>query len=192
MKNRTICFIVFLTFFSLTVYSQTIINYQRLTFTGTYLSVSGTAGPSGDDFAENYSLPFPFHYIDHTYDLVRICTNGWIELGSASRPLSFSNSLSGGDLFSSFEPNKTLAPWWADLGAFNNPVEYTTLDSSPDRIFVVQWRNVNSPFFSSRQINFQVRLYETTNIIEFWYGSTTSGDGSFEFASFGIEDEIGG
>lgn len=58
-------------------------------------------------------------------------------------------------------------------------------------MFVVQWRDVNSPFYSSRIINFQVRLYETTNIIEFWFGSV-SGSGDYEYAAFGIEDHIGG
>jgi hypothetical protein len=77
------------------------------------------------------------------------------------------------------------------LAAFNYPVEYTTLGSAPDRVFVVQWKNVNSPYYSSRLLNFQVRLYETTNSIEFLYGGV-SGSGDIEYASFGIEDEIGG
>jgi hypothetical protein len=171
--------------------SQTIINYERTTFTGTYQTITGTSGPSGDDYAENYNLPFTFYYINHDYNEVRICTNGWIELGSAIRPLSSSNSLFNEDLFSIYEPNKTLAPWWDDISAYSYPVEYTTLGSSPSRVFVVQWRDVNSPLGSSRYVNFQVRLYETTNIIEFWYGGV-SGSGNIEYASFGIEDEIGG
>lgn len=171
--------------------SQTILNYERTTFTGTYQTITGTPGPLGDDSAENYNLPFSFYYIDHNYDQIRICTNGWIELGSASRPLSFSASFSNEDLFSIYEPNKTLAPWWDDISALNYPVEYTMLGSSPNRVFVVQWRDVNSPLYSARYINFQVRLYETTNIIEFWYGGV-SGSGYIEYASFGIEDEIGG
>ena len=171
--------------------SQTIIDYERTTFTGTYQIITGTPGPSGDDYAENYNLPFTFYYINNDYNQVRICTNGWIELGSATRPLSYSNSLFNEDLFSIYEPNKTLAPWWDDISAYNYPVEYTTLGSSPNRVFVVQWRDVNSPLGSARYVNFQVRLYETTNIIEFWYGGV-SGSGNIEYASFGIEDEIGG
>ena len=71
-------------------------------------------------------------------------------------------------------------------------VEFTTLGNSPNRVFVVQWQNVNSPYYSSRIINFQVRLYETTNIIEFWYGDVSDGSREYEYAAFGIEDNIGG
>ena len=101
--------------------SQTILDYERTTFTGTYQTITGTPGPLGDDYAENYNLPFTFNYIDHDYNQVRICTNGWIELGSSSRPLSYSASTFCGDLFSINEPNKTLGLWWADLGVFNYP-----------------------------------------------------------------------
>lgn len=191
--KRQICFAVFalVTMFSTFSEPQTIIDYDRSTFTGTYQTITGIPGPLGDNSTENYSLPFTFNYIGNDYTEVRICTNGWIELGSAAHPLSFSNSLYGGDLFSISEPNKTLAPWMYDLGAFNYPVEYTTLGSFPNRVFVVQWRDVNSPYYLTRLLNFQVRLYETTNIIEFWYGEV-SGSGDIEYASFGIEDEIGG
>jgi len=172
-------------------HAQTILEYERTTFTGTYQTITGPPGPSGDDYAENYNLPFTFYYVDHYYNQVRICTNGWVELGSTERPLSYSASLSNEDLFSIYEPNKTLAAWWDDISVINNPVTYTTLASAPNRVFVVQWKDVNSPLYSERLVNFQIRLYETTNIIEFWYGSV-SGSATIENASFGIKDEIGG
>lgn len=60
--------VVLLVFAIIAIYSnssqpQTILDYTRTTFTGTYQQISGTAGPSGDDYAENYSLPFTFYYI---------------------------------------------------------------------------------------------------------------------------------
>ncbi len=190
---KSICLLtvaIFMTF-SLILKSQTILEYERTTFSGSYQEITGASGPQGEYYAENYGLPFTFHYIDHDYNLVRISTSGWIELGSSTRPLSYSNSPYNEDLFSGYEPNKTIAPWWDYLGAYNYPVQYTTLGSAPNRVFVVQWKNVNSPSYSYRTLNFQVRLYETTNLIEFWYGNT-SGSGELEYASFGIEDHIGG
>lgn len=191
MKGLYFLVVVIFVMSSILLKSQTILEYERTTFTGTYQQITGTQGPWGDDDAQNYYLPFPFHYIDQDYNQIRICTNGWIELGSDSRPLSYSFSLFNEDLFSSYEPNKTIAPWWDDISALNYPVEYTTLGSEPNRVFVVQWREVNSPLYSGRYINFQVRLYETSNIIEFWYGSV-SGNGDIEYASFGVKDHIGG
>ena len=43
------------------------------------------------------------------------------------------------------------------------------------------------------RISFQVKLYETSNIIEFHYGTVEPGThSSYESASIGIEDHIGG
>ena len=181
---------IFITF-SIILKSQTILDYERTTFTGTYQEISGYPGPWGDDAAENYTLPFIFHYIDNDYNLVRICTNGWIELGSSTYPLSYSISNWCGDLFSSYDLNNTIAPWWCDLAAYNYNVEYTTFGSSPNRVFIVQWKEVYSPYYTYQTINFQVRLYETSDIIEFWYGNV-SGSGDYDYAAFGIEDQIGG
>ncbi len=191
MKGVYLLLVLVCMTFSAALKSQTILEYERTTFTGTYQQISGAWGPSGSYYALNYDLPFPFHYIDNDYTQVRISTSGWIELGSASRPLSYSASPYNEDLFSSYEPNKTIAPWWDELGAYNYPVQFLTSGSSPNRVFIVQWKDVSSPAWSGRTINFQVRLYETTNVIEFWYG-TASGSGDVEYASFGIEDNVGG
>lgn len=46
-----------------------------------------------------------------------------------------------------------------------------TLGSSPNRIFVVQWLNNRRSFSSAgASRNFQLRLFETTNVVQFVYG----------------------
>src|SRR5437899_5275185 len=124
----------------------TITQYRRTTFSGTYSSISGSFGPSGDDNALNVSLPFVFPYDGHDYDRARICTNGWVELGSATRPLSSSSSAYNSSLFTSDQPNKTLAPWWDDLATASGSIQYALLGSSPHRAFAVEWNNVLSYF----------------------------------------------
>ncbi|MBS4029736.1 MAG: choice-of-anchor D domain-containing protein [Ignavibacteriales bacterium] len=181
-------------FYAQSTFSQsTITSYLRSTFTGTYSSITGDVGPSGDDDVIEVPLPFNFRYDGIIYDQVGICTNGWIELGSEFFPISFSTSYDNDDLFNDFEPNRTIATWYDDL-AVNSPsaIFYSTLGSEPSRVFVVEWRNVDSYYEGGRKLNFQVRLYETSGIIEFWYGSISGLPNPEESASFGIEDTLGG
>jgi hypothetical protein len=104
---------------------------------------------------------------------------------------AFDNSL----LFTTSVPNVTLAPWFDDLRDDNtSTVNYKTEGVSPSRVFTVEWYRVRS--YSGAQyvrISFQVKLYETSNIIEFHYGTVESGTHSAsESASIGLEDATGG
>jgi hypothetical protein len=101
-------------------------------------------------------------------------------------------------------PSKTLAPWWEDLTTNSNSntglVSYTTLGSAPDQVFVIQWKNVRAFWdwqMTTMELNFQVRLYESTNAIEFHYGPIIPGtygatDDSDLGASIGFKDHMGG
>jgi|GEM_PF-7118861 len=192
IRSATIFCAVLLLLSSSAFPQATITQYSRATFSGTYTSITGSSGPSGDDAGKSVTLPFTFPYDGHNYDRIWICTNGWIELGSASSPLSSSNSAFNGNLFATSTPNKTLAPWWDDLATGSGAIQYTTLGSAPNRVFVIEWANVLSFFSGSRTISFQLRLYETLGVIEFWYGPATGVGNSNESASFGIKDSIGG
>ena len=99
------------------------------------------------------------------------------------------------NLFITSNPNTTLAPWFDDLTVdASGSLTYKTEGPAPNRIFTVEWKNI--PTFrnqASARINFQVKLYETSNIVEFHYGNFVSGDHSGnESASIGIEDATGG
>jgi hypothetical protein len=60
----------------------------------------------------------------------------------------------------------------------------------------MQWVSLSYFSTSTRTINYQVKLYETTNVIEFWYGAISgtnaNGNGASESASIGIENQTGG
>jgi hypothetical protein len=50
---------------------------------------------------------------------------------------------------------------------------YQTTGSSPNRIFTVEWKNVNIFYSTSCPCaNFQIKLYEGTNCVEFVYGTS--------------------
>jgi PKD repeat protein len=168
-------------------------NYARSTFNlGMTALTTPTAGPTGDDAIATVPIGFTFTYLGTAYTTTQISTNGWISMNASGTALSYDNAV----LFNSTVPNVTIAPWFDDLQDDNQSVVgYKTEGSAPNRVFTAEWYNVRS-FASNNnyvRINFQVKLYETTNIIEFHYGTVGTGThNAGEGASIGIEDATGG
>ena len=172
-------------------YDSDITTYQRSTFTRGMTALSGaTNGPTSDDGNQDISIGFTFKYIGTNYTQARLSTNGWLSIngtgGSGYQNLS---------LFDSSIPNATVAPWWDDLtDDAGSVVSYKTEGSAPNRIFTAEWYHVPAYYQnSSTRLSFQVKLYETSNLIEFHYGSIATGSHDpEESASIGMEDETGG
>ena len=175
-----------------------------------YIS-DGQPLPKGDDVQSYVNLPFPFVFDGYEYDKVQISTNGWVEFGTGSsgteRGLSTSAQIGpiganeNGRLASTARPNKALGPWWEDLNtdisASGGLVSYKTLGLPSNRVFVIQWENMRAYWDASAttaRVNFQVRLYESTNIIEYHYGNVVPGTfgGADIGAAIGFKDHIGG
>src|SRR5262249_13879647 len=92
--------------------------------------------------------------------------------------------------------SKALGPWWEDMNtdAAGSAITYATLGSAPDRIFVVQWKNMRAYYDASTTtlVNFQIRLYESTGIVDFSYGPVTAGTYNGDGGMLGMKDEVGG
>jgi hypothetical protein len=81
-----------------------------------------------------------------------------------------------------------IAPLWDDLNGNLGQATYITSGSAPNRIFTFQWLNWRwSASASQGGISFQVKLYETSNKIEFIYqqepGALNSPSASIGIAS---------
>jgi hypothetical protein len=152
----------------------------------------GIAGPTGDNAHSDVPLGFDFTYLGTTYSQARVNTNGWLSMNlSGDDGSSSDNNM----LFESFGPSTVIAPWWDDLTAdAGSSISYVTTGVAPDRIFTVEWKDILSYSSGSTvRLNFQVKLHETTNVIEFCYGDKTAGTHhSLEGASIGIKDATGG
>lgn len=173
----------------------------RSTFTGTYTPISTGTGAtastaSGDDGSQiNVPLGFTFNYLGTNYTSVQLSTNGW---------LSFNNTTSGsyinGEMYTTSGPNNALYPWFDDLTFGVNSVSgapsllYQTQGTVGSQTFTAQWTNVCAYRTSGgTALNFQVILYEGTNVIEFRYGNKTVGTYiTGQSASIGIEGVTGG
>jgi len=150
------------------------------------LTTGTTIGLSGDDAFTNVSLPIPFQFAEVPQTSINICTNGFANFGTSST--AYINNLSA-----TTAPFNVIAPFWDDL-YFHSTSSVTTdvLGTAPNRVFVIQYNDVGIyPSSSAWRLNFQIRLYETTNIIEFSYGGTTPGTETFT-ASIGLKGAVGG
>jgi hypothetical protein len=167
--------------------------YQRSTFPVGMTVLSGaTPGPTADNGNLDVSIGFPFNYLGVNYNQIRINANGWASLNLSG---SVSVSTDNLRLFTNGNPNTTLAPWWDDLKPdANGIVSYKLSGTTPNRVFTVEWKNILAySTGASARLNFQLKLYETTNVIEFCYGTATSGTHhANESASIGIDDATGG
>ena len=165
--------------------------YQRTTFAVGMTPLSGgTSGPTGDEGEQVLPIGFNFVYLGVTYTQVRASTDGWISLNQSTSSAGYYNPY----LFTAAAPNTTLAPWWDDLNATGGHVYYKTDGTAPNRVVTVEWNNVLAYYTGeTSRLNFQVKIYETTNQIEFCYGTVTAGThNAAESASIGIEDATGG
>ncbi|MCK5086192.1 MAG: hypothetical protein KAQ90_01670, partial [Melioribacteraceae bacterium] len=173
-----------------------------------YEEISGGLTFNGDDEQQSIVLPFSFTYDNYNYNKLQMSTNGWLEFGKGSdgteRGLSLAAQLGAvganenGRLGGTARPNKALGPWWEDLNAdANGKVRYETLGEAPNRIFVCQWEDMRAYWdagATTTRVNFQVRLYEGSNRIEFCYGDVIPGTfgGGDIGAAIGFKDHVGG
>lgn len=143
-------------------------------------SITGTVViPDGNDGA-NISLPagFDFKYDGVAVNNVRANVNGWLEMGTSHGTNAENNFLT------SVSEVPFLAPLWDDLVADGQTrIIYTVSGNTPTRIFTVEWLDV---LWGGQRQNFQVKLYETSYVIEFWYGQMHNPGGAS--ASIGINN----
>ena len=174
----------------------------------TYTSLATTDGKvintANKDDANSTAQPigFTFHYNGADFTQFVLNTNGLIRLG-ATAPSSTK-------MFVDFENNKPtgtdpigstsakdinlLMPFNTDLqnGTATGGTEYrvATTGSGTSHVCTIQFKNVRdkkivaSPQYSS--FSFQIKLYETTNTIEYVYGSATAAAGTTDGARYAV------
>ncbi|HWP81242.1 MAG TPA: FG-GAP-like repeat-containing protein [Bacteroidota bacterium] len=175
--------------------SQDILNYRFVTKSVTYTQVNGSAGSTvpalsggdlDDGFYNTIPIGFTFKYLGANYTTISAATNGWITFGQLISDAWLNNNLETGGI------RPVVAPLWDDLGLgiVGAAFSYKTEGVAPNRVFTAEWLNVAWNFSSSTAaISFQLKLYETSNAIEFIYrqeaGAITSGSASIGITATG-------
>ena len=151
-------------------------NYLFSQVTGTYTPITGgtvlaTGAPPATDDQTYGSIPigFPFIYNATSYNEVSISANGYVRFGTTVPGCCWYNGTSMQN-----EPN-SMHPFSEDLygNNANCEIRYETSGAPGSQVFVIQWKDWGFWNTGSSEINFQVKLYEGTNIIEFTYSPST-------------------
>jgi hypothetical protein len=138
-----------------------------------------------DNLSDNQPVGFNFVYNGVAYSTFRVSTNGFVTFDNAStatggglgNPYSYTNS------FTTAATGLMVAPNWDDLQTagnlgtladLNSSINYTTSGAAGSRVTTVEWKNMQDfSSTSTASYNFQVKLYEADNHIEFVYGTMT-------------------
>ena len=152
-------------------------NYYFSSESRAYVPITGTAATYGSfDEGRTGLLPigFSFNYDGTNYTDLEASTNGFVRLGAL---FTNSNNMSYFSLSQSPE-RPLLAPLWTDLSMVSaGAIRYETSGTNPNRIFTIQWNQVKWSYNAMNpSIEFQIKLYETSNKIElnslsFWCAS---------------------
>jgi hypothetical protein len=165
-------------------YSSSCNNYVVAQFPYNPSTTSGTGVLLSDD-AVSSVLPigFTFTFYCNAYTNFYISSNGFIEFSGNGA----NGCCSGLFMPNTGTPNNLIAACWTDLNpGVGGTITYTTIGTAPNRTLVVNYNSV--PYFSPNTtvITSQIKLFETSNIIEVHHTSIPVNTGSIK--TMGIEN----
>lgn len=124
---------------------------------------------NGNDEFKAINIGFDFMFYDKAYSSCAVSTNGLLTFEGGS------NKFDPAGLPSTDLPNAFIAPFWTDLvvqggtAAGSSKVLYTTRGVAPNRMFIIEYRDLREYENDSARVTVQVFLHEGSNAIEFQY-----------------------
>jgi hypothetical protein len=183
MKRKVLSFVIFL-FAQYTVLGQAAASFNYETQTGTlgttYSWIDCSGGTNvlnfGDDVQTNVSWPFNFSYYDNNYttaDNLSVASNGFIRLDGVANGGNWSGA-NNYDLTANatvFGQIIALALYDGDVSDSGSWIRSRVIGSAPERIFTIEYNNLEIDYNDSRYADVQVSFYESTNRIVMKLGS---------------------
>ena len=160
--------------------------------TSTYAPITGTnlgaAGGWDDNNYLNIPLNFTFNFNGIDYTTCNVQSNGYVMLGGTVPNTTGGNTTQYIPISATTTYEGAIAAFGIDLysSAANTRISYTTSGTAPNRIFIVQWNNARRFNYTADVLNFQIRLYETSNVAEVRYGTCTSTSATNEEVQVGL------
>jgi hypothetical protein len=147
---------------------------------------------TGDDGTEiNIPIGFTFNFAGTDYTQIGVSTNGVIRVGGGNFVTgfgAFSNNLTGTE-------RPAIAPLWDDNHRNTGSISRLLSGTAPNRVLTIEYLGVNigggGATSATNTASFQVRIYETTNVVEFTYGSPLAAAGTLT-ASIGLTGPAAG
>ena len=151
-----------------------------------YVQANTVLSLTGDDSAAQVNLPFNFNFYGTNYNRAYVSTNGFLNFAASNT--SYSNSA----IPSSAVPNAAIYPFWDDLNVdASASVRTQTVGTSPNRQFVIEWRNVSIYGDTSRRMDFEVILYENGQILTQYRNLAADAREQGNSATVGVENQAG-
>ena len=150
---------------------NTVSAYTFAQTTGTYTPAYGgtvlCTSLCDDGYFSGITIPFSFTFNGTAYTTVSIQENGWLQMGTTT-PSGYTPLCSGS------YPN-VISPFARDLDGNSgvDTLRYLTIGTTPNRVFIVEWWHWGFYSGQTNQLDFQVQLYETSNVIKFVYNPET-------------------
>lgn len=173
-KSKTIWLVaLFVLYGASDVFGQ-VANYTFSESAGTYTSAAGTTvhASGWDDAVSANTIPLGFTFVFNgtNYTTCSISTNGFLTFGGTVAGTTEYTPISSGTGYSG-----AISAIGFDLISNASTITYTTTGAAPNRTFIAQWNNARrySGATINGDFNFQIRLNETTNVINIVYGSCT-------------------
>jgi Secretion system C-terminal sorting domain len=162
--------LLFLLFIGTKIVAQSI-NYNFTPVNGAFIynvapTALGSLGSGVDDaLSAATNIGFTFQYGCVNYTQFKASSNGWLTFNTAITGSNNTNNLA------TSTDRPIIAPLWDDLatGAAGN-VNYKLTGVTPNRILTIEWKQMEWRYTATTWgLSFQVKLYETSNRIEFVY-----------------------
>jgi hypothetical protein len=129
---------------------------------------TGVGLPIGFNFEFNYTI----------YDRIGVNANGWFTFGQSTlTPCVNMNSNNNFACISdtsnaSFVQRTRISALCYDIqGQTGSEIRVETIGIAPNRVLVVQWTNYRKYNHTGDNFNFQIRLNETSNVVDIVYGT---------------------
>lgn len=166
---------------------NTNVTYNSIQATGSSFVWAGTSADDDRTLPILFPSGFNFTFAGSIRPAFYISTNGWLSLDTTVFSTSLANNMN------STSPRLVLAPFWDDLlvlggtTANRSLIKYEVIGAAPNRIVIVEWSEMERFGYASPSLNFQIKMYEGSNNIEFVYGKMQpfdgSGNGSFTYST---------
>lgn len=171
-SNNTllICVIALFSIFGASNVFGQVANYTFSESAGTYTTITGTTihASGWDDAVSTNTIPlgFTFNFNGTNYTTCSVNSNGYITFGATT---------SANNLYTPISDNSGYAGVISALGVNliddnARDIIYRTSGTAPNRVFTIQWRQARRSARGGR-FDFQIKLTETSNIINVVYGS---------------------
>jgi len=171
-KFLTIVFL--LAFVAWNSYGQVASAYSFASSAGSYTATAGgTVWQTGawDDQTGTIPIGFSFSANGGTFTNLQISANGYVYVSPTT-----TGSLGYGPISSTTVATAVFSAMGRDLqGNATSEIRYETAGTAPNRVMTIQWKDAKryGSSYADENLNFQIKLYETSNKVEFVYGACT-------------------